>query len=145
MKPSIILFLLLFASCSSESPRDKAKRYIGYVDRFYVDFDKAQEKKLEEIVDQYFEVKKDDFILNKKIYESLTNSLDRNEKMKTAELQKIINKKFELNKKIVPTQLKSIAEFFDSLTAKQKKKVLSALEKLKGKSARFRFWLGENK
>ena len=143
MKLSIVFFLFFLVGCSSESPRDRAKRYIGYVDRFYVDFDKAQEKKLDEIIDQYFELKKDDYTLNKKMYDLLKTSLDQDEKMKTAELQKIINKKFEYNKKIVPIQLKSIAEFFDSLTAKQKKKVLSALEKLKGKSARFRFWLGE--
>ena len=30
--------------CSSESPRDKAKRYIGYIDSFYVSLTDQQEK-----------------------------------------------------------------------------------------------------
>ena len=144
MKKILLLILSLsFISCSDESPREKAKRYLGYVDSFYVSFDDAQEKKLEAIIDYYFDSKKDDLKINKKIYEHLELGLSQNKKLDPKYVEDLINQKIEINKKIIPGQLKLINEFYKTLTAEQKKEMLAALNKLKKKSARMRFWLGE--
>ena len=143
MKKILFVLCLLSFGCSSESPREKAKRYLGYVDSFYVSFDDAQEKKLEEIVDHYFDSKKDDLKINKKIYEHLEVGLAENKRLDPKYVEKLINQKIEMNKKIIPKQLELINQFYESLTPKQKKEMLAALNKLKKKSARMRFWLGE--
>ena len=135
--------LLTLFGCSSESPRVKAKKYISYVDQFFVSFDEGQEQKLDEIIDHYFDSKKDDRLLNKKIYEHLEIALKENKDLDRNFIQKLIDQKLELNKKIIPKQLSLITSFFNSLDSGQKKDALSALKKLKGKSARMRFWLGE--
>ena len=142
-KIALLILILSFISCSDESPREKAKRYLGYVDSFYVSFDDAQEKKLEKIIDYYFDSKKDDLKINKKIYEHLELGLSQNKKLDPKYVEELINQKIEINKKLIPDQLKLINDFYETLTAEQKKEMLAALNKLKKKSARMRFWLGE--
>ena len=143
MKLLPLLALLFFISCSSESPRDKAKKYLGYIDSFYVSFDDIQEKKLEGIVDHYFDSKKEDLKINKKIYEHLEAGLSENKKLEPKYIEKLINQKLEINKKIIPKQLDLINDFYETLRPEQRKEILEALNKLKMKSARMRFWLGE--
>ena len=133
----------LIFGCSSESPREKAKKYLGYVDSFYVSFDDAQEKKLEEIVDHYFDSKKDDLKINKKIYSHLEKGLSENKDLNLKYVEGLIHQKIEFSKKIIPKQLELINQFYKTLSAEQKKEILVALNKLKNRSARMRFWLGE--
>lgn len=144
-KVFLFTICLGLTSCSSESPREKAKRYLGYVDTFYVSFTDEQEKKLEGIVDHYFDSKKDDLILNKKIYTHLEKGLSENQKLDMKYVEGLINQKLALNKKIIPGQLKLINEFYETLTVEQKSELLKSLNKLKKKSARMRYWLGEEK
>ena len=144
MKIYILTFLILIVSgCSSESPREKAKKYLGMVDTFYVDMTDDQEKMLDQIVDDYFDSKKSDYLLNKKLYLQITKSLDGGGELNTQEMNKIINQKIEINKSLIPKQLKLINDFFKTLGPKQRKKMLDALEKLRKKSVKMRFWLGE--
>ena len=143
MKLLVSFALFFFVSCSSESPRDKAKKYLGYIDSFYVSFDDVQEKKLEGIVDHYFDSKKEDLKINKKIYEHLEIGLSQNKKLDTKYVEKLINQKIEINKKNIPKQIGLINEFYETLKPEQRKEILEALTKLKKKSARMRFWLGE--
>tara|TARA_B100000886_G_scaffold330332_1_gene280677 strand:+ start:376 stop:822 length:447 start_codon:yes stop_codon:yes gene_type:complete len=143
MKILLYISLIAFLGCSSETPREKAKRYIGYVDSFYVDFTNEQEKKLDEIVDFYFDSKKEDLKVNKEIYLHIEAGLSENKKLNQKYLVNLINQKIELNKKIMPSQIGLIIEFYETLNQEQKKEMLNALRKLKGKSARMRYWLGE--
>ena len=144
MKNISLIIILFFIGCSSESPRQKSKRYLGYVDSFYVNFDDTQEKQLEAIIDYYFDSKKDDLKINKKIYEHLEVGLSENKSLDSKYIEKLINQKIAIAKKNIPKQLKLINEFYETLTHKQKKELLMALNKLKKKSARMRFWLGES-
>ena len=143
MKIVVLLFLLFIIGCSSETPREKAKRYIGYIDSFYIGMTDDQEKMLEGIVDHYFNSKQGDLKLNKKIYNHLEQGLSENKELDLKYVQKLIDQKLEFNKKVIPGHLKLINDFYNTLSMDQKKKMLKALQKLKKKSARMRFWLGE--
>ena len=60
-------------------------------------------------------------------------------------VENLISQKIELNKKNIPQQLRLINGFYETLSKDQKKELIEALNKLKKKSARMRFWLGEEK
>ena len=68
---SLICSLFLLTSCSSESPQEKAKKYLGYIDSFYVDLTDEQENLVKKIIDLYFYNKSKTTHLNKKYMTTL--------------------------------------------------------------------------
>ncbi|MAW06847.1 MAG: hypothetical protein CME61_01045 [Halobacteriovoraceae bacterium] len=141
---TIVISLILLSSCSSESPQEKAKKYLGYIDSFYVDLTDEQENLVKKIIDLYFYNKSKTTHLNKKIYDHIEDSLLNNKKKLDIKLvESLIIQIQKENLKSVPEQLAMIDGFYQTLSKKQKVEVADALKSLKSKSARFRFWIGE--
>ena len=146
IKPFIFFALILaFCSCSKETPKQKAKRYLGYMDTFYFDLTDAQENKAEEIIDIYFKEKKKSSSINNSIYTLLKDHLEENRaELNIKEIEELVRKKRAQDAKIAPILLKETNDFYKMLSKDQKKELLSSLESLKKKSTSFRFWLGED-
>jgi hypothetical protein len=138
-----LIFLLIF-SCDSKSPREKANNYIWYLDAFYFNLTDQQEEKLKTIVGNYFDSTKPLNRYNKEIYKSVLKALDENNASLPVESihTQIMKRRLEQNK-LIKGQLSEVNDFFETLSADQKRELSKKLLELKGKSGRLKFWLGD--
>jgi hypothetical protein len=145
MKIFLVLFIIFVVSCDKKNPKEKAYDYIWYLDAFYFDLTGTQENKLKSIVDFYFEKSIPINKLNKKIYQSVSDSLINNKKdLEITLIYEILLKRRKLQEPIIKAQLNQINEFYQSLSIEQKKELFDKLDSFKNKSARFKFMLGDS-
>ena len=140
----LAVFTLILCSCSKETPKEKAKRYLGYMDTFYFNLTDPQEKKAEEIIDIYFHEKAKSSVLNVKIYNLVKKHLKENiEELDVKKIEMLIQEKRNMDSLIAPVLLKEANILYQMLSKDQKKELLESLEDLKKKSNSFNFWLGK--